>query len=91
MGRKRKKEQVVEEELSPPIYICPIFRRDIAAFLPRKTIDQWLLTSRLSYQALTEYPDLLPRRTYPGLVIYMVGYLHLLRADHISSTLPVSV
>ena len=79
----------MEEELPEPgPYICPIFRRDIAGFLPRKTIDQWRLTCRLSYQALSEYPDLLPRRVYPGFVIYMVSIFRLLLVSLPPSSIP---
>jgi len=64
VSRKRKERQ-------PPPYICPIYRRDIAGFLPREKVDEWRLMSRLSNRALSEFPHMLPRRVYPGLSIHM--------------------
>jgi len=58
-------------ELQPPPYICPIYRRDIACFLPREKVDQWRLLSRLSNRALSEFPSELPRRVYHHLSIHM--------------------
>lgn len=60
-------------ESIPPPYVCPIFRQEIASFLPRAKIEEWRLVSRFSNRALAEFPNLLPRRLYRRLRIFTVG------------------
>ncbi len=72
-GKKFKPESGEEKEVKP--YICPIYRRDIASFLPRWTIEKLRLTSRLSNGSIIEFPASLPRFVHPGLTVVVVSEL----------------
>ena len=71
-SRTARKERTKRESIPPP-YVCPIFRQEIASFLPRAKIEEWRLVSRFSNRALAEFPNLLPHVSDRRLRIFTVG------------------
>ncbi len=69
-GKKSKKK---EGEKEPKPFVCAIYRRDIASFLPREKIQQWRLTSSHSNASLIEFPSRLPRFKYDWLTVIFVS------------------
>ncbi len=69
-GKKVKKEEGEEE---PKPFVCAIYRRDIASFLPRAKIQQWRIASCRSNASLIEFPSLLPPFKYHCLTVVFVS------------------